>query len=149
MKASVIRRLGRMMLLSILVCAGLLFSSTAVATAAPVGTLATCFASSCHGLDANATGCASDAITARSATSPEGISVQLRYSATCRAAWGRITNGIVGDRVRVERNDGANFASTISSGSDTFTRMVNDANFLSRACVRATVTNSLTCTGSF
>ncbi|WP_414635772.1 DUF2690 domain-containing protein [Actinophytocola sp.] len=135
--------------------AGVLSATLATATSAtaeagaPQGALASCYAQSCEGKWPDATGCAADAFTPRQNTSPEGIIVELRYSPTCRAAWGRIRSGIPGDRVRVHSSDGSNYAREITSGSDTFTQMVNDAGLLAWACVRAAITNTLTCTGSY
>ncbi len=148
MRGAMNRRMTGLVLAAAVAVAGFVVSATPAA-AADVTPTATCHAGSCHGTNPSSTGCAVDAITARSATSPEGITVQLRYSPTCRSAWGRILNGIPGDRVRVQRDDGANFPATISTGTTVYTAQVNDAGYTSKACVRAYITNSLTCTGSY
>jgi hypothetical protein len=135
----------------------LAFAATLVA--APAATAETggqqsvaagCYAQTCEGKWPDALGCDVDATTpVPPKTSPEGIIVELRYSPTCRAAWGRIRNGIVGDRVRVHSSDGSNYAREITSGRTTFTLMVNDAGLLAWACVRAEITGTLTCTGKY
>lgn len=123
--------------------------SVAPATAAEPGITATCYAQSCEGQWPNTTRCANDAFTPHSEVSPEGILVELRYSPTCRAAWGYIRYGIIGDRVRVHSSDGSNYYREITSNSDTFTRMVNDAGLLAWACVRAAYSQTLTCTDEY
>jgi hypothetical protein len=135
-------------------CAGTLFlPPLAPAAAAPsadaAGILAACEGNGCTGRDPEAAGCARDAITARIAESPEGVIVELRYSATCRAAWGRIREGRPGDRVRVHNSNGQNRVKTIQTGRSTYTAMVNDKNILAWACIRVTISQSLTCTGRF
>ncbi|WP_329256135.1 XRE family transcriptional regulator [Streptomyces sp. NBC_01478] len=62
-----------------------------------------CVGAGCTGKDAEATGCATDAgavTTARTATVGTTV-VEVRYSKTCAAAWGRVTAGVPGDSVRV------------------------------------------------
>lgn len=92
-----------------------------------------CHAASCTGKNPNTTGCARNAVTARS-TSVDGVAVELRYSAACRSAWARIRNGGPGDRARVQNTIGQTYTATISSGNDVHTLMVNDAGIQSRAC---------------
>ncbi|MFJ5301414.1 DUF2690 domain-containing protein [Streptomyces sp. NPDC088350] len=62
-----------------------------------------CVGAGCTGKDAEAMGCTSDAgavTTARTATVGTTV-VEVRYSKTCGAAWGRITAGVRGDSVQV------------------------------------------------
>ncbi|MET8167090.1 DUF2690 domain-containing protein [Streptomyces sp. NPDC005329] len=67
--------------------------------APPSGVL--CGGSDCTGRDAEEMGCSGDlATTARSATVGTTL-VEVRYSRTCGAAWGRITQAAQGDGVRV------------------------------------------------
>jgi hypothetical protein len=94
---------------------------------------ATCYGSACTGKSPSTTGCANDAVTTRS-TSVDGIAVELRYSPTCRAAWGRLRLGANPDRVRVENNAGQSYTATVASGNDVYTMMVNDAGIVARAC---------------
>ncbi|MFF3845132.1 helix-turn-helix domain-containing protein [Streptomyces sp. NPDC002328] len=65
----------------------------------PVGVL--CFGGGCTGKDAEAMGCSGDlAATAKDVT-VGGTLLEVRYSRTCGAAWGRITRAGLGDEVRV------------------------------------------------
>jgi hypothetical protein len=60
-----------------------------------------CDGAGCTGKDAEAMGCSGDrATTARSATVGTTV-VEVRYSKTCGAAWGRITQAAQGDQVQV------------------------------------------------
>jgi len=62
-----------------------------------------CVGAGCTGKDAEAMGCTTDAgaaTTAKTATVGTTV-VEVRYSKTCGAAWGRITAGVPGDSVRV------------------------------------------------
>lgn len=62
-----------------------------------------CAGASCTGKDAEAMGCTTDAnavTTAKTATVGTTV-VEVRYSETCGAAWGRITQAAQGDRVEV------------------------------------------------
>jgi hypothetical protein len=96
--------------------------------------------------DPQATGCAADAITPSSKTI-SGRKLELRYSPTCRAAWGRISNGVSGDYVSVHSSSGAEYWKGIPFGStSTYTTMVNDAGLIAWAC---TTVGSDTCTGVY
>lgn len=106
----------------------------------------TCVGSQCNALDPTGTTCASDAITARS-TTLNGLSIQLRYSPSCRAAWGRITNAAVGDKVDVLNTNGDYASATVKYGSDTHTLMVNDAGITSNSC--GYVGSAAACTASY
>ncbi len=62
-----------------------------------------CVGAGCTGKDAEAMGCTTDAgavTTAKTATVGTTV-VEVRYSKTCGAAWGRITAGVQGDSVQV------------------------------------------------
>ncbi|WP_406122997.1 DUF2690 domain-containing protein [Streptomyces sp. NBC_00989] len=62
-----------------------------------------CVGAGCTGKDAEAMGCTTDAgavTTAKTATVGTTV-VEVRYSKTCGAAWGRITTGVAGDSVQV------------------------------------------------
>ncbi|GHF67958.1 XRE family transcriptional regulator [Streptomyces thermodiastaticus] len=60
-----------------------------------------CAGTGCTGKDAEAMGCSGELVTtARSATVGETV-VEVRYSKTCGAAWGRITQAAQGDQVQV------------------------------------------------
>ncbi|MFF3936167.1 helix-turn-helix domain-containing protein [Streptomyces phaeofaciens] len=65
----------------------------------PSGVL--CAGAGCTGKDAEAMGCSGDlVVTARSASVGTAV-VEVRYSRTCGAAWGRIVQAAPGDSVRV------------------------------------------------
>ncbi|GGR97021.1 hypothetical protein GCM10010269_39770 [Streptomyces humidus] len=75
-------------------------SASAVTTRVPPSG-ARCGGSDCTGRDAEATGCGGDlAATAKTATVGATL-VEVRYSRTCGAAWGRITPAAPGDTVAV------------------------------------------------
>ncbi|MFF0461047.1 XRE family transcriptional regulator [Streptomyces mexicanus] len=60
-----------------------------------------CAGSGCTGKDAEAMGCSGELVTtARSVTVGTTV-VEVRYSRTCGAAWGRITQAAQGDQVQV------------------------------------------------
>ncbi|WP_435211572.1 DUF2690 domain-containing protein [Streptomyces sp. bgisy034] len=60
-----------------------------------------CSGASCTGKDAEVMGCSGDLVTtARTATVGTAV-VEVRYSKTCGAAWGRITQAAQGDEVAV------------------------------------------------
>jgi hypothetical protein len=56
------------------------------AAAAPAGVLATCFGYSCHGLDPIAYNCS---VSSTKSDSDSLVTLWNRYSATCKANWGR------------------------------------------------------------
>ncbi|MEU6353960.1 DUF2690 domain-containing protein [Streptomyces sp. NPDC047072] len=60
-----------------------------------------CSGAACTGKDAEAMGCSGDLVTtAKTATVGTAV-VEVRYSETCGAAWGRVTQGGQGDAVKV------------------------------------------------
>ncbi|MFG2128123.1 helix-turn-helix domain-containing protein [Streptomyces sp. NPDC048751] len=60
-----------------------------------------CSGASCTGKDAESMGCSGDLVTtAKTATVGTAV-VEVRYSETCGAAWGRVTQAARGDEVRV------------------------------------------------
>ncbi|GGQ80706.1 helix-turn-helix domain-containing protein [Streptomyces asoensis] len=89
----------------------------------PSGVL--CTGSACTGRDAEETGCAdSRAVTAKTATVGTTV-VEVRFSGTCGAAWGRITGAVPGDSVRVTVGS-VRETGTVTAASDTlaYTPMV-------------------------
>jgi len=107
------------------------FAAT-IALAAPAAA-GTCQGSSCTGRWPDGTTCAGDAVTKRS-TNLNGRLIELRYSPSCRAAWGRISYARVGDGVQVNNSNGASYYQQVQSGADTHTKMVNDMNITAYAC---------------
>lgn len=62
---------------------------------------ASCSGSGCNGLDPQATGCATGAITVETKTITQNgssIKVELRWSSTCQTNWSRVTNTSSGSR---------------------------------------------------
>ncbi|WP_203913051.1 DUF2690 domain-containing protein [Rhizocola hellebori] len=97
-----------------------------------------CYGSSCNGRNPQGL-CSADARTAKSVTTPYGVLVELRYSPSCRAAWGRILNAYTNDVVVVDSTDGRSYTATVRFGKDAFTLMVNDIDPLqAHACGGAT-----------
>ncbi|MGW0819820.1 helix-turn-helix domain-containing protein [Streptomyces sp. NPDC002845] len=60
-----------------------------------------CSGEDCSGKDAEIMGCSGDLVTTTSEVTVGTTVVQVRYSETCGAAWGRITGAAQGDEVRV------------------------------------------------
>ncbi|MFE1285831.1 DUF2690 domain-containing protein [Streptomyces sp. NPDC058751] len=116
-----------------------LFAAAATIGMAPTASAATCSGSSCDGKNPS-TYCQDDAETVKSVTLGQAT-LQLRYSASCRAAWGRITNASYDTRSQftpsagVHRNsDGREYTCAVATtGTSCFTLMVNDANVTSYA----------------
>src|SRR5262245_15017224 len=126
--------LGLFTMMAVMVAAATTAAAAPDTSANSISPLATCVGSGCTGVEPHGTTCANDAITALS-RSAEGATVQLRYSPSCRAAWGKEVNGLVGDKVCVKNTIGAQECATINSGTDNHTRMVNDMNITSHACM--------------
>ncbi|CCK27972.1 hypothetical protein BN159_3593 [Streptomyces davaonensis JCM 4913] len=60
-----------------------------------------CSGASCTGKDAESMGCSGDLVTTAQTATVGTTVVEVRYSETCGAAWGRITQGTQGDKVSV------------------------------------------------
>ncbi|WP_247197810.1 XRE family transcriptional regulator [Streptomyces sp. GESEQ-35] len=60
-----------------------------------------CSGAACTGKDAETMGCSGDLVTTAKTATVGTTVVEVRYSETCGAAWGRITAGAQGDEVRV------------------------------------------------
>lgn len=99
-----------------------------------------CAGAGCTGEDAERMGCSGDLVsTARTATVGATV-VEVRYSRTCRAAWGRITGAAQGDAVRVSAGARRETA-TVTQAGDTiaYTPMVAVRGATeARACVTLT-----------
>ncbi|MER7540557.1 YjfA family protein [Streptomyces sp. NPDC097704] len=105
----------------------------------PAKAPATCFATTCHGLDPIETHCVDDAVTIDDVVL-DGRIVRLRYSAQCRAAWAQLWYGKPGDRayVRTVENGETVAVNSITvmpwSGTSVYTPMVNDKDLKATAC---------------
>ena len=86
-----------------------------------------CVGTGCTGKDAEAMGCTTDAgavTTAKTATVGTTV-VEVRYSKTCGAAWGRITAGVQGDSVQVSAGTAKENDSITATGDNiAYTPMV-------------------------
>ncbi|WP_407699579.1 helix-turn-helix domain-containing protein [Streptomyces ferrugineus] len=85
-----------------------------------------CSGDSCTGKDAEAMGCSGDLVTtAKTATVGTAV-VEVRYSETCGAAWGRVTQAAQGDEVVVTAGKAKEESGPITAAGDTiaYTPMV-------------------------
>lgn len=92
--------------------------------------------------------------------SPDDTLLELRYWSKGECAWGRITNGRVGDQVWVDRKPASQAANDpheqlgatqITSGTSQYTTEWDDHNYLMRTCGRRAggSTNTIRCTTWF
>ena len=65
-----------------------------------------CSGDSCTGKDAEAMGCSGDLVTTAQTATVGTTVVEVRYSETCKAAWGRVTQAAQGDEVQVSVGQG-------------------------------------------
>ncbi|MET9390021.1 DUF2690 domain-containing protein [Streptomyces sp. NPDC006624] len=84
-----------------------------------------CVGDSCTGKDAEAMGCSGDLVTTAQTATVGAATVEVRYSETCKAAWGRITQAAQGDEVRISSGK-AKQTGSITEAGDTiaYTPMV-------------------------
>jgi transcriptional regulator with XRE-family HTH domain len=84
-----------------------------------------CSGDSCTGKDAESMGCSGDLVTTAQTATVGTTVVEVRYSETCGAAWGRITRAVQGDEVTVTAGKSEQNG-TISVAGDTiaYTPMV-------------------------
>ncbi|MER7729789.1 DUF2690 domain-containing protein [Streptomyces erythrochromogenes] len=97
--------------------------SASTAEAPPSPRPPACSADTCLRREPQAMDCHWDGTTVRE-TWLRGLKIQLRYSAACRAVWGRIENGTVGDSVTIKDKGGREESATIRMDNDTYTRML-------------------------
>ncbi|MFE1313606.1 DUF2690 domain-containing protein [Streptomyces sp. NPDC058755] len=60
-----------------------------------------CSGTACNGKDAEAMGCSGDLVTTAKTATVGTTTLEVRYSKTCGAAWGRITGAAQGDQVQL------------------------------------------------
>ncbi|MFF0220717.1 helix-turn-helix domain-containing protein [Streptomyces sp. NPDC004629] len=75
--------------------------SPSASTAADLPPGVKCVGSGCTGKDAETMGCSGDLVTTAETAAVGPTTVEVRYSKTCGAAWGRITGAGQGDEVRI------------------------------------------------
>ncbi|MFB9351992.1 DUF2690 domain-containing protein [Streptomyces heliomycini] len=85
-----------------------------------------CSGDSCAGKDAEAMGCSGDLVTTTRTATVGATTVEVRYSETCSAAWGRITQGAQGDVVEIGAGTAKKQSDSITAAGDTvaYTPMV-------------------------
>ncbi|WP_010036384.1 DUF2690 domain-containing protein [Streptomyces chartreusis] len=88
-----------------------------------------CSGDSCTGKDAENMGCSGDLVTTAQTATVGTTVVEVRYSETCKAAWGRITQAAQGDEVQVSAGK-AKQTGSITAAGDTiaYTPMVSVEN---------------------
>ncbi|MBB6076436.1 helix-turn-helix domain-containing protein [Streptomyces paradoxus] len=84
-----------------------------------------CSGADCTGKDAEAMGCSGDLVTTAQTATVGTTVVEVRYSETCKAAWGRITQAAQGDEVQISSGK-AKQTGSITAAGDTvaYTPMV-------------------------
>ncbi|MFJ8592932.1 DUF2690 domain-containing protein [Streptomyces sp. NPDC093598] len=84
-----------------------------------------CSGDDCTGKDAEAMGCSGDLVTTAQTATVGTATVEVRYSETCKAAWGRITQAAQGDEVQISAGK-AKQSGSITAAGDTiaYTPMV-------------------------
>ncbi|MFE4616328.1 DUF2690 domain-containing protein [Streptomyces sp. NPDC056747] len=78
-----------------------------------------CAGSGCTGRDPEAMGCGGPLATTVARTRVGAVQVEVRHSATCAAAWARISGAAPGDAVTVSAGGATRRAEVVSAGADT------------------------------
>ncbi|MFI5570807.1 DUF2690 domain-containing protein [Streptomyces sp. NPDC051740] len=107
-----------------------------------------CSGDSCAGKDAEAMGCSGDLATTTRTAVVGATTVEVRYSETCAAAWGRVTQGAQGDKVEISAGTSKQGDSITAAGDTvTYTPMVpvKDATD-AKACAVLAATGEKGCT---
>ncbi|WP_338782637.1 DUF2690 domain-containing protein [Streptomyces sp. DG1A-41] len=95
-----------------------------------------CSGDSCTGKDAESMGCSGDLVTTAQTATVGTTVVEVRYSETCKAAWGRITQAAQGDEVQISAGKAKQSGSiTVAGDTIAYTPMVSVKNATTaRAC---------------
>ncbi|MFJ8569080.1 DUF2690 domain-containing protein [Streptomyces sp. NPDC093514] len=111
-----------------LLATGLLAAPPASAVAAAPS----CVGAACNGKNPANTTCQNDARTVAESSDPMGA-MELRYSPSCRAAWGRFKiNAPSGARIEIKNSQGKKYT---TNGRGTFySVMINDKDVKAWAC---------------
>lgn len=107
-----------------------------------------CSGESCAGKDAEVMGCSGDLVTTAQTATVGTATVEVRYSKTCGAAWGRITQAAQGDTVEITSGSSTQ-SDTISAAGDTvtYTAMVPVENETdAKACATLAASGEKGCT---
>ena len=120
--------------LAVVVSAGLFDRSPAAApsVAAPpsssvaplVATNGSCEAAGCVAKDPQASGCGSDAVTISTANVKQ-MTIYVRYSPHCKAAWAKVTDAAVGFSATVTNAAGEHQTALVHWGYDSYSPMVD------------------------
>jgi hypothetical protein len=103
-----------------------------------------CNGASCTGKDAEAMGCSGNLVTTARTVTVGTTVVEVRYSKTCGAAWGRITGATQGDSVRISAGAAQQNGSITATGDTiAYTPMVAVKN-AAEATACATLTSGRT-----
>ena len=95
----------------------------------------TCSTEGCDGVNPQTAGCAADAYTVQTAVFSNSY-VQLRYSPTCGANWGRVISrvGAANLTIRIQRIDGLTYTFTGGNFTYAWSAMVYAPLAQARAC---------------
>ncbi|MCK7622450.1 YjfA family protein [Streptomyces sp. RS10V-4] len=120
-------------LAAVLLGTGALLASGLVAVPSASATIR-CHGSSCNGLNPARTTCANDARTVAEGSGPI-TAMELRYSPSCRAAWGRfVINAPSGSKIQIKNAQGKGKQYTTYGSGRFFSVMVNDQDVKAWAC---------------
>jgi hypothetical protein len=88
-----------------------------------------CSGDSCTGKDAESMGCSGDLVTTAQTVTVGTTVVEVRYSDTCKAAWGRITQAAQGDEVQISAGKAKQTGNiTVAGDTIAYTPMVSVKN---------------------
>ncbi|WP_343239996.1 DUF2690 domain-containing protein [Streptomyces sp. SID12488] len=140
MKSSTKSKLSVAVTAAALVAGGLL--------GAPAASAATsCLGSTCNGLNPANTVCQNDARTVKDGPFR---GVELRYSPSCRAAWGRFPDAPRDAKLEIKNSQGKKYTTNAPSGGGTFfSVMINDKDVTAWACAHWDNNTQTECTGGF
>lgn len=118
-------RLCVSLLATVAISVGVAGPVAAAPTDAGATIAAGCYGASCNGQDPAAMGCAGDAYTPAHINTAQGF-IELRYSPSCAANWGRITSSYSGQWVWVQNTFGNSYQAWVPGGGNAvWTPMVN------------------------
>ncbi|AUI57319.1 DUF2690 domain-containing protein [Amycolatopsis sp. BJA-103] len=137
---------GKRIAVVALTMAGVSMMFATPASAAPER--ASCYGAACYGKNPITAGCNQDAVTIYVA-GVSSLSVELRYSGACGAAWARI-HGLVNDHGFAQNSQGHFAGAEIISGTAAFSNMVNDESGVTAyACVQKDQSTTRYCTPAY
>ncbi|MFE3488224.1 DUF2690 domain-containing protein, partial [Streptomyces griseus] len=109
---------------------------TETAPELPVGV--ECSGAECAGKDPEAMGCGGEFARTVAGAVVGGSKIEVRYSEVCSASWARLTEGTIGDTVRITAGEGAQDGEVMGD-TDAYTPMVAVKNAAdAKACATLT-----------